>query len=73
MDILNNIDHQFLQSGFIKRTEFYPTHLNYVNAWCEHWHIRLKRHMKMNYGYPLINEGDMMLYRMGMIGLLDGL
>lgn len=38
--IMNEIETNFLWSGYISRTVYFNDYLNALNAWCKHWHIQ---------------------------------
>jgi hypothetical protein len=37
--IINEIEHNFLMSGYISRNTYYNDYLNKLNNWCKHWSI----------------------------------
>lgn len=38
--IMNEIEVNFLYSGYISRNMYYNDYLNKLNNWCKHWHIQ---------------------------------
>lgn len=39
-DILKQSEQMFLFSGYTSRPEYFKKHLEYIDQWCEVWHIR---------------------------------
>ena len=38
--IMNEIENNYLMSGYISRNKYFNQYLDALNIWCEQWHVR---------------------------------